>query len=103
MTYDRVYLLRHERSAAVKVGVARGSSRVAKHQRAGYQLVAQWQHLGHQAAYDTEQQTISWWRSNGWEQVDAAPADGRTETTELVHVAETLSWLVERLGATVAQ
>ena len=92
VTYDRTYLLQHV-LGAIKIGVASGDARVRRHLQSGYRLVGQWQGLGHEQALLTEQQCIGFWRSRGWSQVDAAPKDGRTETTSSEHLPETLAWL----------
>jgi hypothetical protein len=97
--YDRLYLLHHERTRAVKVGIASGTSRVAGHERRGYRLVAQWASLEHTQARESEAATLRYWRSNNCDVAPAAPPDGRTETTSGEHLQATIAHLIGLLGA----
>jgi len=102
VVFDRVYLLLQP-LISVKVGVASGESRVRRHLARGYQLVTEWRGLTHTQARDVERQTIAWWRSQGWPQVEAAPKDGRTETTSSEHLDATLAWIEGLLVAKPGQ
>jgi len=96
-----VYLVEHPKTGAIKVGVASGDARVNGHVGRKYQLVAQWLGLTHARAHEVEQQVITFWRDNGWPRVEAAPKDGRTETTGNEHLPVTLAWVAQLLGPVV--
>ncbi len=97
-SFDRVYLLEHAETQAIKVGVASGAGPVNVHVGRGYQLVAQWLGLTHARAAEVEKQAHAFWRRNGWQAVQAAPKDGRTETTSNEHQLATRTWMTDRLG-----
>jgi len=98
VSFDRVYLVKHESTGAIKVGVSSGDSRVKRHAGRGYELVAQWLGLTHAGAHEVEDQVKAWWRDHGWPPVAAAPKDGRTETAGLEHLGDTQAWMIDRLG-----
>lgn len=98
VSHNRVYLVGHAGAGAIKVGVASGEGRVNTHRGHGYARVACWEGLAHHRALEVEAAVIAFWRDNGWPQVDAAPKDGRTETTSNDHQSATLAWLTDRLG-----
>ena len=99
VSFDRVYLLEHASTGAIKVGIASGDARVIGHVGRKYHLVAQWLGLNHVRASAVEKQVIAFWRNNGWAQVEGAPRDGRTETTAAEHLSATLAWLTDLLGS----
>jgi hypothetical protein len=97
-TFDRVYLMLHDATQAIKVGISGNDGRVKRNGGRGYQLVTQWRSLTHTQAVDMERLTLSWWRSQGWQQVDACPKNGRTETTTSDHLQETLVWMTAQMS-----
>lgn len=97
VVFDRMYLVLHPISHAIKVGIASNGGRVRSHVGRGYQMVEQWQGLKGAQAKSIEQGCIAWWRTQGWLQVAAAPELGRTETTSSEHLPETLAWLTSQL------
>lgn len=98
VVFDRVYLLAHPATGAVKVGIASGDSRVRKHTGRGYRLVAQWTGQAHEDAAAAERCVLERWRSLGIEPVAAAPRDGRTETAPALHLADTHEHFEQLLG-----
>jgi len=83
-----VYLCVHTRSNAAKVGISnQGKSykeRLATHRRHGYKFKADWYFADGGDARDIEKETIDRWRrAPKFDQVEEAPADGRTETVSL--------------------
>jgi hypothetical protein len=98
VTFDRVYLLTHERHQAVKVGIASGSSRVRSHVARGYRLEAQWLEVEHDEARRIERLVIASWRDHGDEPVEEAPKDGRSETASRGVLGVTLETMIVELG-----
>jgi hypothetical protein len=99
VTYDRVYLLVHLATRAIKIGIASGESRVLKHVERGYQPVEQWLGLGHDRAKEVENSVLASWKAAGWGLVANAPKNGRTETTDLVHLKDTRKLVRSHLGS----
>jgi hypothetical protein len=97
-SFDRVYLLKHASTGAIKVGVSSGGRRVNVHVGRGYELVEQWLGLTHARAAEVEKQAHAFWRRNGWPAVAAAPKDGWTETAGLQHLGATRTWMSDLLG-----
>lgn len=96
--FDRVYLLEHPASGAIKVGVAGVDARVRRHLKRGYQLVAQWTGLEHSVTREAEVTTIAGWRTQGAGPVMSAPKDGRTETASSSLRDATVAALTALLG-----
>jgi hypothetical protein len=96
--FDRVYLIVHEESGAIKVGIASGEGRWATHRRNDYRQFAEWGDLTHDTARSTETAILEFWEDQGWPLIEEAPLDGRTETASLQHLRATHARLVEVLG-----
>jgi len=98
VSFDRVYLVKHVATGAIKVGIASGDARVNAHVGRGYELVVQWLGMTHARAREVETQAHAWWRAKGWQAVDAAPKDGWTETAGMQHLSDTRAWMSNLLG-----
>jgi hypothetical protein len=99
VAFDRVYLLHHPETGAVKIGVASGDARVRQLCDQGYVLVAHWLGLAHSVAVATERTVLKSWRGAGVEHVQEAPRSGRTETAPAAHLWPTYRRLHDLLGA----
>jgi len=98
VSFDRVYLVKHVATGAIKVGVSSVDGRVNVHVGHGYKLVAQWLGLTHTQAREVEKAAHAFWRDRGWPAVADAPKDGWTETVGLEHLGDTQIWMTARLG-----
>ena len=96
--FDRVYLMTHELTQAIKVGIASGPVRVHNHETRGYHLAAQWTRLDHYEARRVERAVINFWRGESHGPVTGAPRDGRSETAPLDLMDATLAMLIDELG-----
>jgi hypothetical protein len=70
-----------------------------KHVERGYQPVEQWLGLGHDRAKEVENSVLASWKAAGWGLVANAPKNGRTETTDLVHLKDTRKLVRSHLGS----
>ena len=89
----QLYLIKHERFNALKVGVSNSSTndRLEEHLTNGWVLVAVWKGVNGRKAYEQEQATIASWRKQGygiavsWKNM---PQKGATETVSLANISE---------------
>lgn len=81
-----VYLLKDNKNVA-KIGITRkGSTRISKHEKNGWQLVKSWKVNNRSEALTIEKSIIDWWRN----ELNLPPAyqglDGWTETVSIKNI-----------------
>ncbi len=106
-----VYLLRHDRHQALKIGVASEVSkydRIAHHARHGWEIVSSWVTPSGDHAAAVEQGVLRWWREEIGAPIALSrkemPQGGWTETASLLHVGlSTTNRRIEDLTAEFTQ
>ena len=98
VVFDRIFVLHHPRSHAIKVGTASIEHRLYVHRQNGYVLVAEWAGRDQEAVQNAESQVFRAWREHAWPIIPDAPFDGRTGTADVTHLPFTLSLLRSLLG-----